>query len=153
MSEMKQLEENTKVEKIRQKQDELNIYLEALRQEAKVDGYWVIRSYFLQTFVFTLHIVILVLEGNDMPINSFAELSLLVFWISIIRTIALQSKELSTIRERFGVIRTLEILGFLDRDDEGEGGKKKTKKKSIFPRFKELFERVGKTETKEYQPA
>lgn len=151
MSEMEELKKNTEIQKVLDTRKELKYYLFQLEKEIQEANYWVRRAQVLQTFAILSHFVIVVAAAIQDMIWA-ADLGLLIFFITVMRSMFLSSRSVGAMKELLGVIRTLEILGMVESGDEDLRDRVKKKRNSMFPRFKELWERVGSGKTKP-QPA
>lgn len=141
MSEMKQLEENTKVQKAKETAEELEAYIQSINRSIEVRS----EKYFKHQF-YEIGAVFLWI-GSNFTGNEWIFIAGWFLWIIMFsRGKALSERLEKKFSEFDGAIETLCILGYIDRD---ELNKRKRKQKRLrvspFSRFKEFFERLGKS--------
>lgn len=154
MTESEKLKQNTEIELIKQRSEELNAHMIKLIERAEEARYWQLRGIRLDLFCLVAYIIaILIVAFSGLEATSVDELLqwmfIVVTW-SILRTMTFTARVGYAEGQIVGMFDTLRILGMLKVEDDDEGGSRKTKRrKSLFPRFKELFERIGRGEAKE----
>lgn len=157
MTEMEQLEQNAKLEYAKQRASEIKDYiLELLEKRADLFR-WKMRADTMEAFAIVcymgLMIYSLIAEIPEEVLHVSADWYFLIIFICMIRAWYHHSRWRAIEGEWKGMVTTMKLLGHdIFEDDDGDKSKTKVKRKSMFARFKEFFERVGVNETKE-QPA
>lgn len=153
MTEMEELERNTKIEYAKQRGEEVGKYMEGLFDNVTETERWRARGAVLDLIVFTTYWTSgLVLILNDVPDETFriiTDIAFIPLIVSVARTMSFHSDFCEALGELNGCLTTLRKLGMLTEITSGGNSKRKIKRKSLFSRFKELFERVGTGDKKE----
>jgi hypothetical protein len=151
-TEREQLEENTKVQKAVETAEGVKAYIEYLIDECNEAFRWEMRGDVLFFSVMGLNLLTLFFcmsyfETRE-PVALQMDLFSLLIWISLLRSYWLMGERKRAVAEIEGVLNILELLGHA-KFENGSGSIKRLKHKSMFQRFKELFERVESKDGKE----
>lgn len=152
MTESEQLKKNTEVEFANQRMAELTAYIDKTFNRLVAQIRWQYRSVLMDLACFVMYFVsiiaLTVYEVPELPALKITHYATLVLWFSIGRTLLHTGRVAAIQGEIDGIFNTLEILGMISHIRDEDGAKRTKKRKSLFPRFKEFFERIGQMEQK-----
>lgn len=154
MTETEQLKQNIEKEVVKQRSEDLTKYVLTLMRDLDEAYRWVKRGSVLDLFCLTMFMVatgVALFTGLDYEVvDERMDWMFVILTCSYLRTMSFIATLKHVEGKLAGTFETLKILGMAQFHEKDDDGVKKTKKrKSLFPRFKEFFERVGQTESKE----
>lgn len=145
MTEIEQLKKNAEQQFVKERMAELAEYLETLANKAGDTLEWSMRGSLLEGVAIVAYFVTLFLGMYlglaPETIESIADWSFLVFFVTALRSLHLHAQWMRADGELDGCLRTLEVLKMLDDKTFGNR-RRKVSTKSRFPRFKEFWERI-----------
>lgn len=152
LTESERLEMNTAMEYAKQRTEEFQKFFTGLIENANDKMYWKWRADVLELTVLAVHMGVILILAITTDYGDWAQeiidWSFLLFVVVAIRSWWHHSRWCRAEGELEGAIRTLEMLDMakFERDDsDDEKRKSKAKAKSPFKRFKEFWERIGKS--------
>lgn len=151
MSEMDQLKKNTEIERAKRIGSELLHQYTMLGENWLESERWERRSSMLFIFAWCTSLITFAfaIVGNEWMRLALDWHQLIVFG-TLFRSMYYTIKEQRAWGEFKGFRNALVILGYMTEfEDMSEKQKRRATRKGLFPRFKELFERVGKKEGQE----
>lgn len=149
---MEQLEENTRQEHVKQVFKEVALYVDECLEKLRVAHYWSERAHLLEIVTLAAHMIVIGITIWRIPEQDvYATLSFILWFGTSTRQWILLGDAKRAVGEYKGAITVLEKLGYLEINDRsnGKGIKKKIERKSLFPRFKEFWERITSPDKKE----
>lgn len=155
MTEMDELKRNTEVERAKQQAESLKAYLDSLFENLFERLRWRFRGENLDLFAFFGYwACALILSFSDVPMDTremLMDLAFIPLGVSVMRTMFLFALYTRSQGELDGCITTLTKLGMMKEIDRNDGERRKrTQRKPMFERFKELFERTEKASKEQY---
>lgn len=153
-TEMQQLKRNTEIQKAKETRDEIVEYIRALDAEIIDRLRWHERARNLELTVLLTHFgVIFALAFSDVSYAQYSwipDLSFIVFIVVALRSSVIHTQAIGAMREQAGVIKTLQIIGMIPKDEDPRTKRKvKVKRWSPFARYKEFWERITEKKTQE----
>lgn len=152
MTETEQLRENTKKQYTIERMTELKQYFDECYERVFEAHKLRDRAYALELLALLAHTIVIGITLWQLPENSlYMNISFLIWILTTFRDWRKLADLGRAAGEYKGMITTLEKLGMLEIQDLTGGGNKKEKvaRKSMFPRFKELWERLSSKDKKE----
>jgi len=155
MTETEQLKKNTAEQYARERANEVGEYLKTLALNSAERRYWKERSVALTLVaIATNFLSITILALVDAPIQYTENVStagLITFLVAMFRAQSLTERWHRASGELDGALTALQKAGMMkiDYEDEGNSRTRSKKKKALFPRFKEFFERMGSKDKRE----
>jgi len=152
-TELQQLEENAKIQYAKERVEELGSELNTLLDQAREMKRWERRTMNLNIFGIAIYLAALAYAGYaDLPETvtvGLANYWLMIFFFLIIRENYFGRKFEYLDGKIDGIFAALELLYPDSVDRSGGNARRKVKRPSMFKRFKEFFERVGQSKSKE----
>lgn len=153
MTENEQLKHNTEMAYAKQRAQAISDYLDKLTTDSLAALDWKLRADGLEFFTLSMYLLGVIFTSvwntPEEVVDFMVQAFILVIWGVMIRAWYFHSKWRYAEGEYDGFINTMKIMGYLPEDLGNDRKRRVVKRKSLFSRFKELFERVGEGKTKE----
>lgn len=152
-TEIEQLEENAKIEYTKQRVEELGKEITVLQEQRCEMKRWERRTATLNfANILAFWTIIIYSAATDLP-HTVSDVAtdywLLIFFFLIIREHYFNRQYEYFDGKIDGIFVALDLLYPDNNRDEGGNARRKVKRRSMFKRFKEFWERVGQGKTKE----
>jgi len=154
MTEMEELKRNTEIEFQKQRRDSLLDHLDMLGAHLEERDRWHERARSLEFFCLLFYWSIILLfawqNNTSMHAEITKEFAFILFLVTCVRSMTLMGMWMKALGELKGAVDMLSLLGGF-KNEMDQGKKKKIKRRGLFARYKEFWERMGSDKKKEVE--